>query len=321
MKAAIVREFGHPPCYGDFADPSPQPGDTVVSVTATAVSTLVRGRASGTHYSADARLPFVPGVDGVGRTPDGRRVYFAFPRPPFGSMAERAAIPSARLIPLPDGLDDATVAAAANPGMSCWVPLTLLAPIRPGESVLVNGATGISGRMAVQVAKHLGARKVVATGRDEAKLRTLPELGADVVLSLGQPAETLRDVVRKEARDSQIGVVLDYLWGPTAETILAALGGPDAPRGASRIRYVQVGDLAGTTISLAASKLRSSGVEILGSGLGAVANQDLFTGIRQFLQALFTARFRVAIDAHPLSDVERAWTVATKEKRLVFTVP
>jgi NADPH:quinone reductase-like Zn-dependent oxidoreductase len=162
---------------------------------------------------------------------------------------------------------------------------------------------------------------VVATGRDEAKLRTLPELGADVVLSLGQPAETLRDVVRKEARDSQIGVVLDYLWGPTAETILAALGGPDAPRGASRIRYVQVGDLAGTTISLAASKLRSSGVEILGSGLGAVANQDLFTGIRQFLQALFTARFRVAIDAHPLSDVERAWTVATKEKRLVFTVP
>ena len=321
MKAAIVREFGCPPIYGDFAEPSPQPGETTVSVTATAVSTLVRGRASGRHYSADAHLPFVPGVDGVGRTPDGRRVYFAFPRPPFGSMAERVAIASERLVPLPDGLDDATVAAAANPGMSCWIPLTLLAPIRPGESVLVNGATGISGRMAIQVAKHLGARKVIATGRDEAKLRTLPELGADVVLSLGQPAQTLREALWKEAHDSEIGVVLDYVWGSSAETILAALGGPNAPRGASRVRYVQVGDLAGTTISLTASMLRSSGVEILGTGLGASSNQDLLVGIHQFLNALSTERFRVAIDVHPLSEVERVWSQPAGEKRLVFTVP
>lgn len=87
MKAAIVRVFGRPPHYGDFAEPTPQPGETTVAVTATAVSQLVRSRASGAHYSADTALPFVPGVDGVGRTPDGRRVYFAFPRPPFGSMA------------------------------------------------------------------------------------------------------------------------------------------------------------------------------------------------------------------------------------------
>ena len=321
MKAAIVREFGHPPYYGDFSEPTAQPGETTVSVTAAAVSPLVLARAAGTHYSAHAALPFVPGIDGVGRTTDGRRVYFAFPRPPFGSMAERAAISADRLVLLPDGLDDATVAAAANPGMSCWVPLTLLAPVRPGESVLVNGATGTSGRMAVQVAKHLGARKVIATGRDEAKLRTLHELGADVVLSLGQPAEALLDAVRKEAGDSEIGVVLDYLWGPSAETILAALGGPDAPRGASRIRYVQIGNLAGTTISLTASKLRSSGVEILGSGLGASTNEDLMGGINQFLKALFTARFRVAIHARPLSDVEEAWSRAAGEKRLVLTVP
>jgi NADPH:quinone reductase-like Zn-dependent oxidoreductase len=321
VKAAIVREFGHPPYYGDFADPTPQPGEAMVSVTATAVSTLVRGRAAGAHYSAGTALPFVPGVDGVGQTSAGRRVYFAFPKPPFGSMAERAVVSPDRLVPLPEGLDDATAAAAANPGMSCWVPLTLLSPIRPGESVLVNGATGIAGRMAIQVAKHLGARKVIATGRDQSKLRTLPELGADVVLSLQQPAETLRDAVRKEARDSQVGVVLDYLWGPPAETILTALGGPNAPRGASRIRYVQIGELAGTTISLGGSKLRSSGVEILGSGLGSVPDTDLVAGIGQFLNAFATARFRIAIDVHPLSEVERTWNRPLGEKRLVFSVP
>ena len=321
MKAAIVREFGHPPYYGDFADPMPQPGETMVSVTATAVSTLVRGRAAGAHYSAGTALPFVPGVDGVGRTPEGRRVYFAFPRPPFGSMAERAVVSVAHLIPLPEGLDDATAAAAANPGMSCWVPLTLLSRIHPGESVLVNGATGISGRMAIQVARYLGARKVIATGRDEAKLRTLLELGADVVLSLRQPAETLRDAVRKETRDSEVGVVLDYLWGPSAETILAALAGPNAPRGASRIRYVQIGSLAGATISLESSLLRSSGIEILGSGLGSVSDEELVAGIDQFLKAFVTGRFRIAIDVHPLSDVERAWNQPPGDKRLVFTVP
>ncbi|MGP8077739.1 MAG: quinone oxidoreductase family protein [Thermoplasmata archaeon] len=321
MKAAIVREFGHPPYYGDFTEPTAQPGETLVSVTAAAVSPLVLSRASGTHYSAEAALPFVPGVDGVGRTPDGRRVYFAFPRPPFGSMAERAAISNDRLVPLPDGADDATFAAAANPGISCWAPLTILAPFRPGESVLVNGATGTSGRMAIQVAKYLGARKVIATGRDEAKLRTLPELGADVILPLGQPLNMLRDAVRREARESEIGVVLDYLWGPSAEAILAGLGGPDAPRGASRIRYVQIGEIAGTTISLAGSKLRSSGVEILGSGIGSLTGKDFIVGLNQFLKAFVTARFRIAIDARPLSDVERAWTAAAGERRLVLTVP
>ncbi len=321
MKAAIVREFGRPPYYGDFVDPIPQPDETTVSVTAAAVSPVVRSRASGTHYSAGATLPFVPGVDGVGRTQDGRRVYFAFPQPPFGSMAERAVISADRLVSLPAGLDDTTVAAAANPGMSCWLPLTLLAPIRPGESVLVNGATGIAGRMAIQVAKYLGARKVIATGRDEAKLRMLSELGTDVALPLGQPAETLHDAVRKETRDSEVGVVLDYLWGPSAETILAAIGGPNAPRGASRIRYVQIGNSAGATISLAGSGLRSSGVEILGSGIGSFTDKDLLVGINQFLKALFTARFRIATDVRPLSDVERAWSEPVGEKRLVFTVP
>jgi NADPH:quinone reductase-like Zn-dependent oxidoreductase len=236
-------------------------------------------------------------------------------------MAERTVVPTDRLIPLPDGLDETVAAAAANPGMSCWIPLTLLARIRAGDSVLVNGATGIAGRMAVQVAKFLGASKVIATGRDEAKLGGLRELGADVVIPLRTPAEALRERVRAEVRDAGVSVVLDYLWGPSAETILSALGGPDAPRGATRVRYVQIGDLAGATISLSGSTLRSSGVEILGSGLGSVTDRDLVSGIGRFLEALASAQFRIAVDARPLSSVESAWAELGEGKRLVLTVP
>jgi NADPH:quinone reductase-like Zn-dependent oxidoreductase len=321
MKAAIVRAYDRPPSYGDFEDPTVNTGETVVSVKAAAVSPLVVSRASGAHYSADVALPFVPGVDGVGRTSDGRRVYFSFPRPPFGSMAERAPVSLDLLAPVPDELDDAPVAAAAISGMSCWIPLTGRARIQAGESVLVNGATGAAGQMAIQVAKYLGARKVIATGRDEAKLRKLSELGADVVLPLGQPSDQFREAIRKEARESSVGVVLDYLWGPSAETILDALGGPNAPRGPSRIQFVQVGTLAGPTISLAGTKLRSSGLEILGTGLGSSTNQDLVTGIGEFFKALAAGRFRVAVEVHPLSDVERSWRASAGDKRIVFTVP
>jgi len=321
MKAAIVRAFGRPPSYGDFEEPTAKSGETVVSVKAAAVTPLVISRASGTHYSADTAVPFVPGVDGVGRTSDGRRVYFSFPRPPFGSMAERVPVPAGLLVPVPEELDDVSVAAAAVSGMSCWIPLTGRARVRAGESVLVNGATGAAGQMAVQVAKHLGARTVIATGRNEAKLRQLSELGADVVLPLGQPTDQLREAIRKEARESSIGVVLDYLWGPSAEAILDALGGPNAPRGPARVQFVQVGTMAGPTISLTGTKLRSSGLEILGTGIGASTNQEILTGIDGFLKALASARFRVPVDVHPLSEVERSWRPSTGDKRVVFTVP
>ncbi|MGC2205996.1 MAG: zinc-binding alcohol dehydrogenase family protein [Thermoplasmata archaeon] len=321
MKAAMVREFGRPPEYADAAEPVPQPGEIEITVTASAVSPLVLSRASGAHYSAGANLPLVPGVDGVGRTPEGRRVYFVFPRAPLGSLAERTVVPAGNVVPLPDDLDDATAAAAGVPGMSCWIPLTERARVPTGESVLVNGATGTSGQIAVQLAKHLGARKVIATGRDERKLGSLRELGADVVLPLGQPAESLRDAVRREARDSAIGVVLDYLWGPSAETILDALGGPGAPRGAARIRFVQIGAISGSRISLEGAKLRSSGVEILGSGIGSSPISDVVTGVGQFLAAFASAGFRIATDVRPLSDVERAWSASAGEKRLVLRIP
>jgi NADPH:quinone reductase-like Zn-dependent oxidoreductase len=321
VRAAVIREFGRAPTYAEFPDPTAGPGETLVSVTASALGVLTLSRAAGAHYSASRELPIVAGVDGVGRTPDGRRVYFQTPRPPFGALAERAPVRTDRLIPVPEGLDDISAAAAAIAGMSCWLPLTLRAPIRPGESVLVNGATGSSGRMAVQVAKHLGAARVVATGRDPAKLATLRALGADRVLPLGGPPEELRRTIREEAAASSIGVVLDYLWGPSAESILAALGGPGAPRGADRIRYVEIGAIAGDAIALSSTLLRASGVEILGSGIGGATDVQVLTAFREFLSACETARFRVETDPRPLASVEQAWGRTGEERRIVFTVP
>ncbi len=321
MKAAIVREVGKPPVYDDFDDPVAKPGELLISVSAAGVSRLVVSRATGRHYSVDARPPFVIGVDGVGRAADGRRLYFSFVRPPFGTMAERAPTKPEFTTAIPDGMDDVAAAATALSGMSCWVPLTRRAPLRPGESVLVNGATGAAGQMAIQVAKHLGARAVIATGRDEAKFASLRELGADVVLSLREPETELVERIRKEAREWEVGVVLDYLWGSTAETILNALGGPDGPRGSSRITFVQIGTLAGPTITLEGAKLRSSGVEIIGTGLGSSTYPDLVAAIGEFFRAFVAGRFRYRAEARPLSDVERAWSAVGGETRIVFTVP
>lgn len=319
MKAAVVHAFGEAPRYDDFNEPSVTVGESLVRVSAAATSRIVRARAEGTHYSSDLLPPFVVGVDGIGETRDRGRVYFLFPRAPFGSMAERAPVPDPHTVPVPDGLDDALAAAAAVPGWSCWVPLTRLAPIRPGESVLVNGATGSSGTMAVQVAKYLGARRVIATGRDVAKLKRLAELGADVVIPLAASTEPVRDAVRREARESSIGVVLDYLWGPSAEAILAGLGGPGAPRGSTRIRFVQVGTMSGRTISLEGALLRSSGVEILGSGVGAFSSAELTAAVGEFLQAMARRPFVIDFDVFPLAEVERSWPLE-RDRRQVYRV-
>jgi NADPH:quinone reductase-like Zn-dependent oxidoreductase len=166
MKAAIVVEAGKTPIYGDFKEPVPESGEVEIRVSAAALSNVVKSRASGTHYSSSGQLPFVVGIDGVGCIEDGRRVYFALPRAPFGSMSEKTVVRSSQCVSLPDDLDDVTAAAIANPGMSAWAAFKERAQLTVGETVLVNGATGTAGRLAVQIAKYLGARKVVATGRN-----------------------------------------------------------------------------------------------------------------------------------------------------------
>jgi NADPH:quinone reductase-like Zn-dependent oxidoreductase len=181
LSGAILRT-----AFRDFEEPIAKTDEILVTVKAAALSRLVQSQASGQHYSSDGRFPFVPGMDGVGVLPNGQRVYFAFPIAPFGSMAQRTVAPASLCVSLPDDLDDVTAAAAANPGMSSCAALMERAKLTKGESVLISGATGVSGRLAIQMAKHLGARRVIATGRNDASLAGLEGLSADVLIPLDQ---------------------------------------------------------------------------------------------------------------------------------------
>jgi NADPH:quinone reductase-like Zn-dependent oxidoreductase len=317
MKAAIVQEAGHAPVYGEFAEPAPSPGEARIRVTAAAISHVVKSRASGAHYSSSGRLPFVVGIDGVGRLDDGRRVYFVLPRAPYGSMAEQTVVPVAHCLPLPDGIDDVTAAAIANPGMSSWAAYTERARLKPGETVLVNGATGTSGRLAVQIAKHLGAKKIIATGRNANALQSVTALGADVTIPLTGDEAALAARFEEQFA-AGVDVVIDYLWGRSAESLLTA--GARAGADAVPIRFVQVGAISGADITLPGAVLRSSAIELMGSGIRSLSLDRLVAAVGGLLQATVPGGLAIAATPVPLSEVEQAWPRDDSTRRTVFTV-
>lgn len=318
MHAALVEDFKSPPRYREIPPPVPKQGEVLLRVRAAALSDLVRGQANGQHYSSSTTLPFTPGNDGVGVAEDGARVYFIAPRAPFGSMAEYTVVSRAMTIPLSPDLDDAVAAALGNPGLATWGSLLGRAKLQPGEVVLINGATGIAGKQAIQVAKYLGASKIIATGRGNREaLAGLAALGADEVISLSQPHEDLLRSFRSALRESGVQVVLDFLWGPSAEAILAAAAGHGSLEGEPRIRFVQIGSISGNTITLPAGLLRSSGLELLGSGLGSLSSQAILQSLTTMFAAGSRVRFAIDVDPVPLSEVEEAWT-RKEESRIVF---
>ncbi len=264
MKAALAETLGQSPRYGDFPEPALQDGETLVHVTAAALKQLERAIVAGTHYSSPKALPIVPGLDGVGRTDQGQRVYFMVQRRPFGAMAEQA--PASLTVPVPDGLDDRTAAAVVNPALAAWLPLTERGHLARGENVMVLGATGAAGKMAVTMARHLGAGRVVACGR---RADILASLDADAIIDLTQPEDALAAAFAQEA-ERGLGVIVDYIWGKPAELLIGQLARPDlhSSNPDARIRFVAVGAMAGPNITLPSSVLRGSRLELLGSGTG-----------------------------------------------------
>ena len=256
MNAAVVSSYDAPPRFATFEEPVAGEGELLVNVSAAGLHPIVRALANGSHYGSTGVLPFVPGVDGVGRLADGRRVFFGAVRSPFGTFAERTLASAKMYLPLPDGLDDAMAAGLANPAMSSWAALKARANFVAGESVLILGATGVAGQLAVQIAKRLGARRVIAAGRNPAALEKLKALGADAVISLEQEQAALVDAFRAEIAGDGVDVVLDYLWGAPAESVLAAIAQKGLSHSSPRIRFIQIGNSAGPTITLAGATLR-----------------------------------------------------------------
>ncbi len=316
MNAAVVESFDRPPRYSTFPDPTPSVDEVLITVTAAGLHPIVKALAKGAHYGSTGQLPLIPGVDGVGRTPDGARVLFGSTHPPYGTFAERSLTRPALCTPLPDALDDATVAAMMNPGMSAWAALEHRADFAAGESVLILGATGSAGHMAVQIARRFGARRIVAAGRNPEALEEAKTLGADTTISLQQEHHALVSAFRAELANG-IDVVLDYLWGAPAEALLDAVVQKGLDHDASRIRYIQIGNSAGPNITLPAAVLRSSGLELLGSGFGSVSMDKLFASLRGILAAAVKEPFHMKLTTAPLRDVERLWNAAG-EARLVF---
>ena len=319
MNAAVVEAFDRPPRYTTFADPVPSDNELLIEVTAAALHPIVRALAAGTHYGSTGALNFIAGVDGVGRLPDGTRVFFGRTQDLYGTFAERSITQSWLTLPLPDTLDDVTVAAMMNPGMSSWAALTARAKFAAGESVLILGATGIAGLLAVQIARRLGASHVIAAGRNPEALARAAALGADSTVELAQDREALIADFRKHLSESKIDVVLDYLWGPPAESLLAAISQKGLSHETRRIRYIQIGNSAGPNISLPAATLRSTALELLGSGFGSASFQEIMKAVGQFLAAAAESPFQIRTKVVPLRDIENAWTALNKGTRLVFT--
>jgi NADPH2:quinone reductase len=320
MKAAVVEKFGATPRYLDFAEPVAEKGEQLVRVTAAGLHPIVKGLAAGTHYAAaGGGGAFVAGVDGVGKLTDGTRVYFGTWRKPYGTFAEIAPAPEWITLKLPDGLPDEAAAALANPGMSSWAALKYRAQFQSGQSVLILGATGVAGGLAVQIAKRMGARRVVAAGRNASSLAAAATHGADATISLEQDRAALVDAFRREFAESGVNVVLDYLWGAPAEAVFDAMlmkGGVE--HAAKRTRYIQIGESAGKTVALAASVLRSSGVEILGSGFGGVDLTELVKAVGEFFAEAAKKPFVMKTEVVPLRDVEAAWNRKEEATRIVF---
>lgn len=323
MKAAVIYQKGERPQYANFPEPKVQNSDELlVSMKAVAIKHFDKGQASGSHYSSTGQRGEgqVIGGDGVCLLEDGTRVYAVGVS---GMLAEKATIAKGRFVPLPGDLDDATAAALPNGVMGAAMGLKFKADIQPGEVVLINGATGFTGRIAVQIAKLYGAKLVIVTGRNKQSLVDLLELGADKAISVSQDDAHFKAELQAIHEITPIDVVIDYLWGHTAELIFSCLQGKGGFT--NRIRYVSVGSMAGDLMQLSAASLRSVNLQLAGSGLGSWTKQEVGWIFSDLLPEMFrlAAEKKLILETVriPLNNIADAWEMEiTDGKRLVVTI-
>ncbi|MFG2449354.1 zinc-binding dehydrogenase [Streptomyces sp. M41(2017)] len=319
MHAAVVRSFDAPPRFDVFDTPAPRSEhEVLVDVLAAGLHPRVRSAADGSHYTSDGALPLVPGVDGVGRTDRGELLYFVAGDDVPGTMAERAVVDRRRAVALPDGTDPVAVAAAMNPAMSSWIALRRRVSLRPGAGVLVLGATGNAGQLAVQIARRLGAGHVVAAGRDGERLDLVSRLGADDTVSLlGEPKEVAE---RLAASAADVDVVIDYLWGPATEQAMPALLTARTER-AEALAWIQIGSMAGAEITLPSFLLRAANLQIMGSGQGSVSTAGIVAELPSLAAEIASGTLAVDPLVLPLSEVERAWSTPTAPGQRLVLAP
>jgi NADPH:quinone reductase-like Zn-dependent oxidoreductase len=316
MRAAVVTAPDVSPVCGDFPEPTVPPGHEPLQLVAAGLHNVVRGLAAGRHYgSGQMTYPLVPGVDAVARTSVGRLVYTGYARPPFGTMAERLFAPLQ--VEVPAGADPLTIAAGMNPGLSGWMVLTARrTEVGALGTVLVLGATGMSGSLAVQGALALGAERVIAAGRDQETLERLRGAGAMTVSLAHDGPDDLKQALADAVSETSPGLVLDYLWGPVAEATFAVLGrsGEDTE---ANTAYVQIGSLAGRDASLPADLLRSRRMRITGSGIGSRPAEEMLAEAPEVMARFADGSLQLPYTAFPLSRVGEAWAHTGRSRAVV----
>jgi NADPH:quinone reductase-like Zn-dependent oxidoreductase len=306
MNAAVVTSFAEPPRYRQVEVPRPRTADEVlVDVLAAGLHPRVRSGATGVHYTSTGTLPMVPGIDAVGRRADGKLVYFTSVSDVLGTMADKALADGRRCIELPGDADVARLAAGMNPAMSSWVALRQRVPMAPGQSVLVLGATGNAGAMAVAVAKRLGAGRVVAAGRDRHRLLALTSAGADGVVQLTDDHDVTSAALAATAAESDI--VLDYLWGRPALQAISAILTARSDRGRA-LDWIQIGAVAGPTIELPSAALRAANIRLQGSGQGSVSPAAYLAELPSLVDEINAGTIAIEATTVPLAAVTQAWT-------------
>jgi NADPH:quinone reductase-like Zn-dependent oxidoreductase len=321
MKAAILHSADSVPVYGDFAEPTAGSGHQIVELVAAGIHHVTRSVAAGRHYGSEGAYPLIPGLNAVARAADGQLVFTSSAPPPYGTFAERIASPDTMRFRLPDGAPPEAVAAGVNPGMASWLPLKARqAEAGKLATVLVLGVTGMSGFLAAQNARLLGAARVVGAGRSRQGLDRAAAAGAETVALTGDrdaDAEALATTLNGDAP----GLVLDFVWGPVAETAFQTLGRRGLSEDTADIAYVQIGALAGAEAAVPSSLLRSRKLTISGSGAGSVPAAEIKAQIPVYLQLIADGSVQVPFQTFPLSEAAAAWTASAEPGPRVVLVP
>jgi NADPH:quinone reductase-like Zn-dependent oxidoreductase len=313
MQAAVMKDDQRP-VYGRFAEPKATDGAIVVEVLAAALTGLDKVVARRVHYVKMPDGPFVLGREGVARRSDGRRIYFNLKAPvaPFGSMAERTLIDPQCAFAVPDGVADDTAAALGNAGLAAWLGLSWRGRMRPGETVLILGATGVSGLIAVTAAKRLGAGRVIAAGRNREALQRAMRLGADEIVGLAAATDLI--AAYRDAAGGGVDIVMDYVYGAPAEAALEVL--------ATFGRLVHIGTRAAPAIRVPGATARRSCIDIMGFGYYHAPIEIQAEAYAELCRLAAAGEIALDVETRPLSEIGAAWDAhAASSRRRQVLIP
>lgn len=305
MPAFVLGAPGERPRVERFPVPEDDPSARAVEVHAAGLNPFDVVYAAGAHAIGPPPTPSVVGIEGIGRTADGRRVYFDVAVAPYGSLAPYAAVAPEHLFDVRADVDDATAIALGAAGFAAWIPLMRRACVTPTDTVAVLGATGAVGRLAVQLARLAGARRVVAVGRDVETLRRSAREGADAVVALGEGGDLAASI--HAATEGRLDVVIDLLWGAPARAALEACS--------VGARFVQVGSSAATEAVLPANSWRTRWVSLLGYSTLHASAADKADAYAALLDHAAAGRLAVGTRVLPFSAVDEAWSLLASGSR------